>query len=151
MNGASNPAPAGEATEGYLPHTDSHALGACGCGNRPRATLAINVCHGCRAHTLPWRHGQGMKKVERKRNGKGEKRGARFGRRWASRPGCQGPALTTPCCSTGNVGPVLRGKLMITLPAYSHCRRTHALLVVTLPAYSRATRSHTSGVLMRPS
>jgi len=65
--------------------------------------------------------------------------------------------LTTPCCSTGNVGSVLRGKLVITLPAYSraarshtsgvltrrsysHFRRTHAPLVVTLPAYSRAAR-----------
>ena len=62
-------------------------------------------------------------------------------------PECQDPALTTLCCSTGNVGPVLRGKLVITLPAYSHCQRTHAPLVVTLQAYSRATRSHTSGVL----
>jgi len=43
---------------------------------------------------------------------------------------CQDPALTTPCCSTGSVGSVLRGKL-----------------VITLPAYSRAARSHTSGVL----
>jgi len=47
---------------------------------------------------------------------------------------CQDPALTTPCCSTGNVGSVLRGKL-----------------VITLPAYSRAARSHTSGVLTRRS
>jgi len=45
---------------------------------------------------------------------------------------CQDPALTTPCCSTGNIGSVLRGKL-----------------VITLPAYSRAARSHTSGVLTR--
>jgi hypothetical protein len=57
MDGASNPAPAGEATEGYLPHTNSHALGACGCGNRPRATPAIDICHGHRARTSPWRHG----------------------------------------------------------------------------------------------
>ena len=50
--------------------------------------------------------------------------------------------MTTPCCSTGNVGPVLRqGQLVITLPAYSHCQRTHVPLVVTLPAYSRAAHS----------
>ena len=47
---------------------------------------------------------------------------------------CQDPALTTPCCSTGNIGSVLWGKL-----------------VITLPAYSRAARSHTSGVLTRRS
>ena len=39
--------------------------------------------------------------------------------------------MTTPCCSPGNVGPVLRGKLVITLPAYSHFRRTHTPLVVS--------------------
>ena len=47
---------------------------------------------------------------------------------------CQDPALTTPCCSTGNGGSVLWGKL-----------------VITLPAYSRAARSHTSGLLRRRS
>ena len=45
---------------------------------------------------------------------------------------CQDPALTTPYYLTGNVGSVLWGKL-----------------VITLPAYSRAARSHTSGVLTR--
>ena len=38
-------------------HTNSHALGACGCGNRPRATPAINICYGRRARTSLWRHG----------------------------------------------------------------------------------------------
>jgi len=42
--------------------------------------------------------------------------------------------LTTPCCSTGNIGSVLRAGL------WSHFRRTHAPLIVTLPAYSRAPR-----------
>jgi len=35
-DGSSNPAPAGEAAEGYLPHTNFHALCAC-IGDRPRA------------------------------------------------------------------------------------------------------------------
>jgi len=81
---------------------------------------------------------------------------------------CQNPALTTPCCLTGNVELVLRGKLVITLPAYSraasshtsgvltcrllsHFRHTHTPLVVTLPAYSGTARSHTTGVLTRRS
>jgi len=46
MDGASNPVPASEATEGHLPHTNSHALGACGCGNRPLVTPAVIICHG---------------------------------------------------------------------------------------------------------
>jgi len=50
--------------------------------------------------------------------------------------------LTTPCCSTGNLGSVLRAS------SKSHLLRTHAPLIVTLLAYSCAARSHISGVLM---
>jgi hypothetical protein len=32
-------------TEGYLPIINSHALGACGRGDRFRATPAVNICH----------------------------------------------------------------------------------------------------------
>jgi len=80
MDGASNPAPAGEASEGYLPtptlmHSE-HADVETDPAQPPPSTSATA------AGPAP-RHGdtdEGWKKVERKRNGKGEKRGAGFGR-----------------------------------------------------------------------
>jgi len=65
---------------GISTHIKSRALGACGCGNRPRATPPST---SATATGPAPRHGgtdEGWKKVERKRKGKGEKRGAGFGR-----------------------------------------------------------------------
>jgi len=45
---------------------------------------------------------------------------------------CQDLALTTLCYVTGNVGSVLRGKLVVTLPAYSCV--THSLAVSVTPS-----------------
>jgi hypothetical protein len=99
-NGASNPAPAGEAAEGYLAHINSHALGACGRGDRSLAAPAINICH---------RHGpalredetqDGWEKVERKHEGKGkEKCGAGNGKEvsvssWAGNARGRGVCVT---------------------------------------------------------
>jgi len=87
-DGASNPATAGEAAGRYLPHTNSHALCACRCGDRSRATRTIKLTSATATGPAP-RHGEAderCKKVERKPKGEGKEKKGWDGRRGTPRP-----------------------------------------------------------------
>jgi len=84
MDGASNPAPAGEATEGYLPtptlmHSE-HADVETDPAQSPPSTSATAAGPAPRPGDMD----EGWKKVERKRKGKERREGQDLGERWAS-------------------------------------------------------------------